>query len=103
MFVRVDVHDASAFSAYAAAVLPLVERHGGRVLSAGPADRVEGPETTRTTLAFVQRWPSSAAFFAFYTDPEYQPLKALRLAAADTQITVVGMRARGIVPEPQRP
>ena len=34
----------------------------------------------RARLRAPQEFPSREAFFAFYNDPEYEPLKQLRLA-----------------------
>ena len=88
--IRVDVHDPAGFRLYASRVLELVERHGGRVVAAGPASAVEGELSTKATWGFVQHWPSRAHFDAFYTDPDYQPLKAERQNAASTQLLIIG-------------
>lgn len=90
--IRVDVRDREAFAHYAARVLVLVERHGGKLIAAGPAAAVEGTPSTAATWAFVQRWPDRAHFDAFYTDPAYQPLKAERHAAARTELLVIDPR-----------
>lgn len=87
--IRVDVDDPDAFARYAAAVLPLVERHGGRVVAAGPVTVVEGRPAAGVTWAFVQRWPTRAHFAGFYADADYQPLKAQRQEAAGTELLLI--------------
>ena len=86
---QVTVRDPRMWARYTAGVLPLVERHGGRLLGAASANAraVEGDWTP--DFLFVQRWPSRAAFDAFYADPDYQPFKRLRHESADTRMTFI--------------
>lgn len=86
---QVTVRAPEKWARYTQEVLPLVHRHGGGLLgfAAADAEPVEGEWTP--DFLFVQRWPSRAAFSAFYDDPEYQPLKRLRHEGAETRMTLI--------------
>jgi uncharacterized protein (DUF1330 family) len=79
--------DAQALQDYRAANTPLVERHGGRfVVRGGRIDALEGPAPDRV---IVMEFPDAAAARAWYDDPEYQAIIALRRSAAETDILLV--------------
>jgi len=79
--------DAKALQDYRAANTPLVERHGGRfVVRGGRVDPLEGPAPDRV---IVMEFPDAAAAHAWYDDPEYQAIIALRQSAAETDILLV--------------
>ena len=57
----------------------LMAKHGGRYfIPVGQFERIEGEHTP--TAVTVLEFPSREAFFAFYNDPAYEPLKKVRLA-----------------------
>jgi uncharacterized protein (DUF1330 family) len=89
------LRDERKFYEYARKVLPLLERHGGEVL--GVTDAVSVIEGKRRPgLVVLHRWPSREAFDAFWTSPEYAPLRRLRQEAADSQIiTFEGLSGKG--------
>ncbi len=63
-------------SEYVPGVIPLIARHGGRVLVGGfDAEAAEGEPPNSTV---VIRFPDADAARAFLDDPEYRPIKGLR-------------------------
>jgi uncharacterized protein (DUF1330 family) len=83
--------DASAsVDEYNAATLPLVLKHGGELIAAGPPTLLEGEEPL-SDLALIVRFPDAAALRAFYADPEYAPLIALRDQYSRTRMTMIDM------------
>lgn len=77
LIFKFDVVDEARFDRYVAAVMPLLSKHGGKVLVADRAARpLEGPPPG---MNVVIEFPSEADARAFYDDPEYQPVKAVRL------------------------
>jgi uncharacterized protein (DUF1330 family) len=84
---RVDVHDAEAYRAYLAANGAVFEKYGARFLVRGGAsEQVEGTGRERNV---VLEFPSYERALACYRSPEYQPVKALRLAASEADILVI--------------
>jgi uncharacterized protein (DUF1330 family) len=88
MIVDVQVKDASAYEEYKAKVPALIRKHGGEYLVRGGEVQVlEGDWRPSRLVLF--RFPDKAAVEAFVSDPEYQPLKALRKRVAKADIVVV--------------
>ena len=84
----IDVHDADRFRDYVAAVVPFVEKHGGEYVVRGGATTVEEgewPDHRLTIIAF----PSRANAEAFLRDEDYQPVAAIRHAAATSNLIIV--------------
>ena len=75
-------------SAYRQGVSPMIYKHGGEYLArGGAAELIEGDWTPSRVV--LLKFPDMAALKSFLDDPEYQPLKDLRLRAADTQMLAV--------------
>jgi len=74
-----DVTDEDIYAAYVREVGATVTKHGGLVLvSSRHPELVEGSvDPTQVVIQF----PSEASARAWYADPDYQPLLALRFAA----------------------
>lgn len=88
LIVDITVHDPEAYQGYAAQVPPLVQRHGGEYLvRGGPHETIEG--TWAPNRIVVLRFPDTAAAKAFVDDPDYAPVKAIRLAAATSHMVLV--------------
>lgn len=85
MIVNLEVKDPQAFEEYRAAVPALIRKHGGEYLVRGGAlEVIEG--NWKPSRMVVFRFPSRDAIHAFFADPEYQPLLAIRQRAAYSEI-----------------
>ena len=87
-----EVTDPAAYELYRQQVPALIARHGGRFLvRGGAAQRLEGegePPSRQVLLEF----PDMAHLQAFYKDPDYAPLIALRQRASTlTLIAIEGV------------
>ncbi len=82
------VRDPDALIEYRRRNTDAVARHGGRfVVRGGEATVLEGEwETLRIV---VIEFPDTAAARAWYESEEYEPLKAMRQAASDTNIVLL--------------
>ncbi len=77
--------DSSWREAYGAPTRVLLEKYGGKVISAcRENERVEG-ETKAPTVAVLIEFPDMEAAKAWHSDPEYQPLIALRMTGAKAE------------------
>lgn len=67
----------------------LVEKHGGRYLAASSdLKKVEGGRAL-PNITVILEFPSQEAAEAFHSDPDYQPLIALRNTGSSTEATIV--------------
>lgn len=72
---------------YVPAVMPLLRRHGAEVVVAGfEAEAAEGEPPNSTV---VIRFNDAGAARGFLDDPEYQPVKAIRLSVTSRGQAVV--------------
>ncbi|MBE2216189.1 MAG: DUF1330 domain-containing protein [Opitutaceae bacterium] len=79
-FDILEVTDAEKMEAYRAGVVATVHQYGGRyVVIGGPLEVVEGH--WQPAFPVMLEFPSLAEARRWYQSPEYEPLKALRLAA----------------------
>lgn len=63
---------------YVPGVRPFLEKHGGEVVASGfEAETAEG-EPPNSTI--VLRFPDAEAAWGFLNDPDYQPVKEMRLS-----------------------
>ena len=88
LIVNLDVHDTDAYEEYKSGAAALVERHGGEYLVRGGEFAVLEGNWTPSRLV-VLRFPTRAELDAFYTDPEYAPLMAIRHSSATTDAIAV--------------
>lgn len=88
LVAELSVKDAAKLAEYGRRAPSLVEKFGGEVLgvSSRSLKVVEG--AWDGDVLVIQRWPSLAAFEAFYGSDEYQPLKHLRQAACDSSLVI---------------
>jgi uncharacterized protein (DUF1330 family) len=88
MIVNIEVTDPEAFERYRLAVPPLIAKHGGRYLVRGGETHVlEGDRPWQRVV--VLEFPSRAQAEAFYADPDYAPLLALRLGCTRSEMVMV--------------
>jgi uncharacterized protein (DUF1330 family) len=88
MIVNIEVQDPKLLDEYRAKVPTLIQKHGGEYLVRGGNFVVVEGEWKPSRLVLF-RFPDMAALQAFYSDPEYQPLKDLRERAAKTDMIFV--------------
>ena len=88
VIVETDIFDPEQYEQYKAASPAAVAAGGGRfVVRGGELTGLEGDWTPSRVV--LLKFPDMAALKAFLNDPEYQPLKNLRLRAAETQMLAV--------------
>ena len=88
VIVDVQVKDTALYEQYKPGVPALVKKHGGVFLARG--GRTEVIEGTRQPGRIVLfRFPDPQSVHAFFDDPEYAPLKAIRHRASDGNIFMV--------------
>ncbi len=98
MIVQLTIEDFDAFFRdYVPGVGPIHARHGVEILVGTPEPQVlEGAYDRNFTV--VLKFPSAAAQQAWYADPDYQPLKALRqrISAAAGSSVLVAPQFQGL-------
>jgi uncharacterized protein (DUF1330 family) len=88
LIINVDVKDPSAYEQYKAKVPALTRKHGGEYLVRGGNYQVLEGDWQPSRLVLI-RFPDKKSVEAFFSDPEYQPLKHLRRRVANTDIVMV--------------
>lgn len=86
------ITDPEVFEDYKRAVLPLIERHGGRFLSRGGALEVleAGRDWSPGRMVIIE-FPDMQRLKAWYDDPDYAPVRDIRLKSATS--TLVALEA----------
>ncbi len=74
-----DITDPNGFLAYQASVIPILLKHGAEVLVADPNGTALEGEPGRMTV--VLKFASRQAALDWYNDPDYAPVRQLRLDA----------------------
>ena len=83
-----DIHDPEEYSKYPPLVRPLIEKHGGKITHRlSDFETVEGDWSPKRLL--IVEFADKAAAKPFLDDPEYLPIKDIRLGAA-TSLMVIG-------------
>jgi uncharacterized protein (DUF1330 family) len=88
VIANIRVHDPERMKAYLQLATPVVTSFGGRYLARGGAlQNLEGdPEYFRTVIL---EFPDVASVHNWWNSPDYREAKALREAAATTEMIVV--------------
>jgi uncharacterized protein (DUF1330 family) len=88
LFDNVEVSDPDALAAYAKEAAKIVAEHGGRyvVLDAVP-EVWEGDPGLRSVV--LMEFPDAESARAWYDDPAYQPLKAIRHRAVRNNAALI--------------
>ncbi len=73
------VQDSALLGSYAAKATPIVQRHGGKIIAFN--QNVSAAEGPAQPVFILIEFPSLADAQGFYNDPEYAPVKPLRLQA----------------------
>jgi uncharacterized protein (DUF1330 family) len=88
LIADVEVTDAAAYEEYRKQVPAIIGAHGGRYLARGGAVEVlEG--SWRPRRCVVLEFPNMASPKAFWTSPEYRPLRAIRERAGNSNLVAV--------------
>lgn len=88
IIANIEVHDATVYEEYKAKVPALIRKHGGEYLVRG-GHCITAEGNWKPKRLVILRFPDMAAARAFYDDPEYQPVKALRERAAKSDLVLV--------------
>ncbi len=101
VIVELDIHDRAGFSAYAAAVGPVLEKFGAKYLVAGPrgeaVEVLEGDWTPKK-LTLIE-FASKARALEFFRSSEFRQVVGLRHDSATTNLVLV----EGVEADMQRP
>jgi uncharacterized protein (DUF1330 family) len=88
MILDLEVHDPVGFQEYRTRVPAIIAKHGGEYLvRGGEFEVIEGAWRPRRLVLF--RFPDRRAIRAFFADPEYAELNALRHRTCDSTIVAV--------------
>lgn len=86
--VQVDIHDAGTYERYRELAPAAITAHGGRYLArGGTTETLEGDWQPNRLV--ILEFPSLAAARRWWASPEYAEPKALRQAAAETQMVAI--------------
>ncbi len=95
IFGKLIVENWDWYREYRSVTEPLVEKHGGRYLiKGGEAERLEGAEPPGHALVLIE-FPDREAAQAWYSDPDYARMIALRKASG---VTTDLLLAEGVPP-----
>ena len=88
VIAEVEVRDAAAYEDYKSAVVPIVDRYGGRyIVRGGRIESVEGSDPSGRMV--VIEFPHFAAAQAFLRPEEYRPVADIRHKTAISRIMIV--------------
>ena len=87
MLGQARIGDEEQYGKYRQAVMPLIEKFGGKIVGGGSVELLEGRQDERRTVLF--EFPSMEAVRAFWNSPEYGLAKELRRGAADVEMWAV--------------
>jgi uncharacterized protein (DUF1330 family) len=85
------ITDAAKFEEYRTKVGPIIAKHGGRYITKPGSHVVLEKENAvwQPERVVIIEFPDKAALKAWYHSPEYQPLIALRQAAAKDMLIML--------------
>lgn len=87
LIADITVHDMELYKEYVKQVPGFIAKHGGQYrVRGGDAETREG--NWRPQRLIVLEFPSRASALAFLEDPGYQPVAAIRHAAATTNMVI---------------
>jgi uncharacterized protein (DUF1330 family) len=85
--VYLNVTNPEQFTKYFQAVMPMIERRGGRVIAQSKPEVIEG--NLPFSQAVVFEWPSRQDFLEYWHSQQYAEIRKLREGAAEFQGTLV--------------
>lgn len=95
MLIEARIHDMARFGRYTQAIIPIVQRHGGRyIVMRGARETLEGDFGDLRVV--ISEWPTLEAARAFWNDPEYREAVRLREGTGEFRILLM----EGVDPSP---
>lgn len=86
--VQSTIGDEAQYQKYREAVVPLMMKHGAKFIVKGAkVEALEGQHDGRRMVIF--EFPSMEAIHAFWSSPEYVPVKKIRQGAAELDVWAV--------------
>jgi uncharacterized protein (DUF1330 family) len=79
--VTYDITDPAGYEPYVPGVIPLLQKHGAEILVADYESQVM--EGDKRNVVVVLKFENEDKAKAWYNDPDYEPLKKLRLSVSD--------------------
>lgn len=89
IIVDVDITDTEAYEQYKALAKPLAESFGGEYLTRGGEMDVIQNELWTPTRIVIVKFPSLQAARDFINSPEYEPVKAIRMANSAGTLAII--------------
>lgn len=86
---QLEIHDPDAYQAYLDGFTPSFERHGGELLATSREETSVLEGTWSLPRTVIMRFPSVEAAQAWYADPDYQALVAIRQRTAKANLVLV--------------
>lgn len=97
LIVNETITEPELFEDYKRAVVPTLEKFGGRFLTRGAAlDVLETNGTWSPDRLVIVEFPDMVALRAWYDSPEYAPAREIRLRSATS--TLVAMETSPVSP-----
>jgi uncharacterized protein (DUF1330 family) len=94
VIVQIDVQDPATYEEYKAEAPASIAAYGGRYLvRGGPVEQLEG--TWAPARLVILEFPTAERARAWWSSTEYGPAKALRQAAARTEMILIAGVAPG--------
>lgn len=87
MIVQSTISDEDQYGKYRRAVVPLIERFGGKHVRGGAVELLEGRADERRVALF--EFPSMEMIHQFWNSADYIPVKELRRGAATLEVWAV--------------
>ena len=87
MIARITVKDPAKLQEYLTKTQAVAASYGAELVHRGKVDKALTGESTDHEHAVIVKFPSLAKLDEWYGSDAYQPLKAIRDAGADMQIT----------------
>ena len=88
IIARIEITDPERYPDYVAETPALIAKHGGRfVVRGGNPETLEGPAEGRRIVIIA--FPDRAAAEAFHNDAAYEPVRAIRWEAAESELILV--------------
>ena len=83
LLVDLQIHDRPGYGEYRSKVGPLIEKHGGKLIHRISKFEAAEGDWAPSRLVIIE-FPSKTHARAFLDDPDYEPVKAIRLRTART-------------------